>query len=42
MPSNKSIRRIAVVGTEVIGASWTAYYLSRGFDLVKDNIRGMV
>jgi 3-hydroxyacyl-CoA dehydrogenase len=34
VPSNKPIRRIAVVGTGVIGASWAAYYLSRGFDVV--------
>jgi carnitine 3-dehydrogenase len=34
MPFNKPIRRIAVVGAGVIGASWAAYYLSRGFDVV--------
>jgi len=34
MPSNKSVRRIAVVGTGVIGASWAAQYLARGFDVV--------
>src|SRR6266436_2095734 len=34
MSIEKPIRRIAVVGTGVIGASWTAYYLSRGFDVV--------
>ncbi|TMB09909.1 MAG: 3-hydroxyacyl-CoA dehydrogenase, partial [Deltaproteobacteria bacterium] len=39
MPSNSStprepVRRIAIVGTGVIGASWAAYYLSRGFDVV--------
>ena len=34
MSVNKPIRRIAVVGTGVIGASWSAYYLSRGFDVV--------
>ena len=34
MSDNKPIRRIAVVGTGVIGASWAAYYLSRGFDVV--------
>src|ERR1043166_2657318 len=34
MSSNKPIRRIAIVGTGVIGASWAAYYLSRGFDVV--------
>ncbi len=33
MTSNKPVRRIAVVGTGVIGASWSAYYLSRGFDV---------
>ncbi|HEY7314524.1 MAG TPA: 3-hydroxyacyl-CoA dehydrogenase NAD-binding domain-containing protein [Gemmataceae bacterium] len=33
MSVNKPIR-IAVVGTGVIGASWAAYYLSRGFDVV--------
>jgi carnitine 3-dehydrogenase len=34
MSLNKSIRRIAIVGTGVIGASWAAYYLSRGLDVV--------
>jgi len=34
MAFNKPIRRIAIVGTGVIGASWAAYYLSRGFDVV--------
>jgi 3-hydroxyacyl-CoA dehydrogenase len=37
MSVNKPIRRIAVVGTGVIGASWAAYYLSRGFDVVATN-----
>ena len=37
MSLNKPIRRIAVVGTGVIGASWAAYYLSRGFDVVATN-----
>ena len=37
MSVNKPIRRIAVVGTGVIGASWSAYYLSRGFDVVATN-----
>lgn len=27
------IRRIAVIGTGVIGASWAAYFLARGFDV---------
>src|SRR5690348_15621203 len=34
MSFNKPIRRIAIVGTGVIGASWAAYYLSRGFNVV--------
>ena len=34
MSSPKPIQRIAIVGTGVIGASWAAYYLSRGFDVV--------
>ncbi|MBR8460114.1 3-hydroxyacyl-CoA dehydrogenase [Burkholderia dolosa] len=28
------IQRIAIVGTGVIGASWAAFYLSKGFDVV--------
>jgi carnitine 3-dehydrogenase len=34
MSVNRPIRHIAIVGTGVIGASWAAYYLSRGFDVV--------
>jgi 3-hydroxyacyl-CoA dehydrogenase len=34
MTWNKPIRRIAIVGTGVIGASWAAQYLARGFDVV--------
>ena len=34
MSSDKSIRRIAIVGTGTIGASWAAHYLARGFDVV--------
>ena len=34
MSFDKPIRRIAVVGTGVIGASWAAQYLARGFDVV--------
>src|SRR5258705_1705717 len=34
MNSKKPIRRIAIVGTGVIGASWAAQYLARGFDVV--------
>ena len=34
MPFNKPIRRIAIIGTGVIGASWSALYLARGFNVV--------
>jgi carnitine 3-dehydrogenase len=34
MSFNKPIRRVAIVGTGVIGASWAAQYLARGFDVV--------
>src|SRR6266568_9497937 len=34
MSYNKPIRQIAIVGTGVIGASWAAQYLARGFDVV--------
>src|SRR5947208_7188771 len=34
MSFNKPIHRITIVGTGVIGASWAAQYLARGFDVV--------
>ena len=34
MPMNQQVHRIAIVGTGVIGASWAAYYLARGIDVV--------
>ena len=34
MSSNQPVQRIAIVGTGVIGASWAAYYLARGFEVV--------
>src|SRR6266851_2114133 len=34
MPFDKPIHRIAIVGTGVIGGSWAAQYLARGFDVV--------
>ena len=33
-PITPSIRRVAVVGTGTIGASWTALFLARGMDVV--------
>jgi len=34
MIDTKTIRRIAVIGTGVIGASWTALFLAKGFEVV--------
>src|SRR6202007_862287 len=34
MSYNKPIKKIAIVGTGVIGASWAAQYLARGLDVV--------
>ena len=34
MTKNNDIRNVAIVGTGVIGASWAAYYLSRGFNVI--------
>jgi len=34
MALNKQVRRIAIVGTGSIGASWAAFYLARGFDVI--------
>src|SRR5262249_46103724 len=34
MSADKPIRRIAIVGTGVIGASWAAQYLARGLDVI--------
>jgi 3-hydroxyacyl-CoA dehydrogenase len=37
MPLDKPVHRIAIVGTGVIGASWTALYLARGFNVMATN-----
>ena len=34
MTLNRPIRRVAVLGTGAIGASWTALYLARGMDVI--------
>lgn len=34
MSRQKPIRRVAIVGTGTIGASWATHYLARGFDVV--------
>ena len=37
MSLNKPIHRIAIIGTGVIGASWAAQYLARGFDVIAND-----
>jgi len=32
--AHKPVRRVAIVGTGTIGASWATHYLARGFDVV--------
>jgi 3-hydroxyacyl-CoA dehydrogenase len=36
--SDKSIRRIAIIGTGVIGASWTALYLAKGLEVTATDV----
>ena len=38
MSNNKPVRRIAIIGTGVIGASWTALYLAKGLQVVATDI----
>src|SRR6202047_4426204 len=38
MPDNKPIRRIAIIGTGVIGASWAALFLAKGLDVVATDV----
>ena len=50
MDHNNDIRRVAVIGAGTIGASWTAYFLSRGLEVTvsdpspgaPDLVRGMI
>jgi carnitine 3-dehydrogenase len=37
MSLNKTIYRIGIVGTGLIGSSWAAQYLARGFDVIATN-----
>src|SRR5258708_789899 len=36
--SNRPIRRIAIIGTGVIGASWTALFLAKGLEVVATDV----
>jgi 3-hydroxyacyl-CoA dehydrogenase len=38
MSDTKTIRQIAVIGTGVIGASWTALFLAKGIDVVATDV----
>jgi len=38
MSANKPVRRVAVIGTGVIGASWTALFLARGLEVVATDV----
>src|ERR1700758_4619437 len=38
MSSTKPIRRITIIGTGVIGASWAALYLAKGLEVVATDI----
>src|SRR5215467_9817022 len=38
MSDNKPIKRIAIIGTGVIGASWTALFLAKGLQVVATDI----
>jgi 3-hydroxyacyl-CoA dehydrogenase len=38
MSNNKPIRRIAIIGTGVIGASWSALFLAKGLDVVATDV----
>jgi len=38
MSNNKPIRRIAIIGTGVIGASWTALFLAKGLQVVATDV----
>src|ERR1700756_2159594 len=38
MSNEKPMRRIAIIGTGVIGASWTALFLAKGLDVVATDV----
>jgi 3-hydroxyacyl-CoA dehydrogenase len=38
MPNDRPIHRIAIIGTGVIGASWTALFLAKGLDVVATDV----
>jgi 3-hydroxyacyl-CoA dehydrogenase len=38
MSNNKPIRRVSIIGTGVIGASWTALFLAKGLEVVATDV----
>src|SRR6201987_3199401 len=38
MTTNKPIRRVAIIGTGVIGASWSALFLAKGLDVTATDV----
>ena len=38
MPNDKPIRRVAIIGTGVIGASWTSLFLAKGLEVVATDV----
>src|ERR1700689_5110280 len=38
MSKNKLIRRVAIIGTGVIGASWASLFLAKGLDVVATDV----
>ena len=34
MVLDKVVRRVAIVGAGAVGASWAAFYLARGYDVI--------
>src|ERR1700748_3169956 len=38
MSNSKPIRRTAIIGTGVIGASWTALFLAKGLDVIATDV----
>jgi 3-hydroxyacyl-CoA dehydrogenase len=40
MSLNKPVRRIAIIRTGVVGASWPAEFLARGLDVIATDVHG--
>ena len=38
MSNNKPIRRVAIIGTGVIGASWTSLFLAKGLEVIATDV----